>query len=334
MRMPESPDSQAQQAVSADESGEQSQEPSTWNGYGPPPVREYQPPAKSSPEPTAPSEPVESDDAVESTAWNGYGPPPVREPKPAAEPPAAATESTEPVASSDPAEATASTRPPAWNGYGPPPARETDEAEKTNEAGTSTPAADPPQQTVSSSDPDESPDSGEPSTPADSTTPNDSAEPDWNGAGPPPIRRREPVIPVYPKKADAARGGTPGSRPLARPGQRWADDEGAGPPPSNRMAIAAIILGAASIPFGLTGYLGVIAALFAIVFGIIGLRQAKRGRSTRPRLALAGTILGIVGLVLSIVVLVVSVHKINDCKKHIGHTPNRQELTQCAREHI
>lgn len=286
-----------------------------------------------------------------SSGWNGYGPPPVREYtpiKPAVAPePTEPTESAEPVASSDSAEPA---RPAAWNGYGPPPARE-DEASATPapssdaESAEPTPSTEPepddasglPDPVVESTDAVEPAEADEPVAAGDSTESaeaTESADDEWDGTGPPPIRRREPVIPVYPKTPAAPKGPVPGPGPRARQGGRWTSDEESGPPPSNRMAIAAIILGAASIPFGLTGYLGVIAGLFAIVFGIIGLRQAKRGRSTRPRLALAGTILGVVGLVLSIVVLVVSVNKINDCKKHIGHTPNRQELTQCAREHI
>jgi hypothetical protein len=281
-----------------------------WNGYGPPPVREYTPPVAA--EPTEPAEPVASSDSPEPSrapAWNGYGPPPTRDDEPSATPDPS-TDSAEPAESSEPAE--------------PDPVAVSTEAVEPTESDEPVAAAD-------STEPAEATESTESADATESAE--DEAADEWDGSGPPPIRRREPVMPVYPKTTAAPKGPVPGP-PRPRQGGRWSSDEEAGPPPSNRMAIAAIILGAASIPFGLTGYLGVIAGLFAIIFGIIGLRQAKRGRSTRPRLALAGSILGIVGLVLSIVVLVVSVHKINDCKKHIGHTPNRQELTQCAREHI
>ncbi len=320
-RTPESPESDEQQ----NENGL-----ADWNGYGPPPVREHKPIKRATtaePEPAETTEPVASSNPAESTAWNGYGPPPVREPQPAAKSsaPAEPTEPTDPVASSNstdsadataPGESTDTTEP--ADAHEPADAAELDSTESAESS-----------ESVESSETAESNEPTESDEPAES---DETAESEWDGTGPPPIRRREPVIPVYPKTSTAPKGPVPG--PRSQQGQRWADDDTDRPPPSNRMAVAAIILGAASIPFGLTGYLGVIAGLFAIVFGIIGLRQAKRGRSTRPRLALAGSVLGIVGLVLSIVVLVVSVHKINDCKKHIGHTPNRQELTQCAREHI
>jgi len=108
-----------------------------------------------------------------------------------------------------------------------------------------------------------------------------------------------------------------------------------GLPPSNRLPIAAVALGIASIPFGiLTGYLGLVCGLLAVIIGILGIRQVRRGAATRRGLAIAGVVAGGVGLVVSTVVLVISIHRINDCKQHIGHTPSQKELTQCARDHI
>lgn len=109
--------------------------------------------------------------------------------------------------------------------------------------------------------------------------------------------------------------------------------DGTSMPPSNRMPVAALVLGIASIPFGLlTGFLGIACGVIAIVLGIIGIRQVRRGTATRSTFAIAGTVAGAIGVVVSIVVLIISVHHINECKKHIGHTPNQKELAQCARD--
>jgi hypothetical protein len=109
--------------------------------------------------------------------------------------------------------------------------------------------------------------------------------------------------------------------------------DGTGLPTSNRMPIAALVLGIASIPFGLlTGFLGIACGVVAIVVGILGIRQVRRGAATRSRFAIGGVVAGAVGVVVSVVVLIISVHHINDCKKHIGHTPSQKELTQCARD--
>jgi hypothetical protein len=72
--------------------------------------------------------------------------------------------------------------------------------------------------------------------------------------------------------------------------------------PSNGPAIAALVLGICAFVI-----LGPVAAIPAVIFGVIGLRRASDGADGRG-LALAGLILGIVNLVLtvSVIVLIVS----------------------------
>lgn len=118
-------------------------------------------------------------------------------------------------------------------------------------------------------------------------------------------------------------------RPLFGP----ISSDGTSLPPNNRMPVAALVLGIASIPFGLlTGFVGIACGLAAIIVGILGIRKVRRGIATRQAFAIAGIVAGAIGVVVSIVVLIISVHHINECKKHIGHTPSRKELTQCARD--
>ncbi len=103
----------------------------------------------------------------------------------------------------------------------------------------------------------------------------------------------------------------------------------------NGMSIAALSLGAlALIAILLLKSLpiAVLMAVLAIVFGIIGLRQVKRGISDRKGFALAGLILGAIALVLSIVLLFLSYRVYNDCKDKIGHSPSQKELTKCVND--
>jgi hypothetical protein len=137
-------------------------------------------------------------------------------------------------------------------------------------------------------------------------------------------------IPSYPDQPELS-----GDRPARRPMFGPFTGDGSSMPQSNRMPVAALVLGIASIPFGiLTGFLGIVCGLLAVILGLIGMRQVKRGTATKSRFAIGGIVIGVVGLIVAIVVLIISVHRINDCKKHIGHTPSQKELTQCARDHV
>ena len=66
--------------------------------------------------------------------------------------------------------------------------------------------------------------------------------------------------------------------------------------PQNGMGTAAMILGIV----GLLCCPTVIPSILAIVFGVIGNRNAKAGTATNGGMAMAGLIMGIVGVVLAI----------------------------------
>jgi hypothetical protein len=103
----------------------------------------------------------------------------------------------------------------------------------------------------------------------------------------------------------------------------------------NGMTIAALSLGALSLIAILllkSLPIAVLMAVLAIVFGIIGLRQVKRGIADRKGFALSGLILGGIGLVLSVVLLILSYRVYNDCKDKIGHSPSQKELTKCVND--
>jgi hypothetical protein len=68
-------------------------------------------------------------------------------------------------------------------------------------------------------------------------------------------------------------------------------------------------LGVAALVFGIVQFvcLPVIAAILAIVFGILGRKKAKQGLATNGGMATAGLILGIVGLALTVIAFIVMV---------------------------
>ncbi|MBT2511025.1 DUF4190 domain-containing protein [Streptomyces sp. ISL-98] len=81
-----------------------------------------------------------------------------------------------------------------------------------------------------------------------------------------------------------------------------------GPPPQmtqprNGLGVAALVLGIAGVVLGLAVFLfwmSWLPALLALVFGIIGLGNARKGLATNKGMALTGLILGAVGLLLAV----------------------------------
>ncbi|MFJ8233024.1 DUF4190 domain-containing protein [Streptomyces sp. NPDC094448] len=74
-------------------------------------------------------------------------------------------------------------------------------------------------------------------------------------------------------------------------------------PPGNGMGVAALVLGIIGIILGLAVFLfwlSWLPALLALVFGIIGVSQARKGPATNKGMALGGVIMGSIGLLLSI----------------------------------
>lgn len=81
-----------------------------------------------------------------------------------------------------------------------------------------------------------------------------------------------------------------------------------GPPqPSNGLGLASMIVGIVSIPLVCCFYLGVPAAIVAIILGFLGKGKADRGEATNRGMALAGIICGGVAIVFAIVSLILTV---------------------------
>jgi FtsH-binding integral membrane protein len=74
----------------------------------------------------------------------------------------------------------------------------------------------------------------------------------------------------------------------------------------NGLGVAALVLGIISLLFMIfLPPIGVVLGILALIFGIIGVRRARRGEATNRGQALAGAITGGIGLVASVVILTV-----------------------------
>jgi len=102
----------------------------------------------------------------------------------------------------------------------------------------------------------------------------------------------------------------------------------------NGMAIAALVLGIVSIPGGFTVWIGLIAGVLGIVFGIIGLRRASQPGGRGKGMAVAGLATGVVGLVLSIVVGLFIVNELGRCRDQLGPGATPRQLSDCITNNI
>lgn len=106
---------------------------------------------------------------------------------------------------------------------------------------------------------------------------------------------------------DAATPPSPGTPPTPPPPPPGPPDVPPVPTdaaaPRNGMGTAALVLGIIGLVLACAFGLGIIVAVIAIVLGVIGLKNVKKGVASNRGSALAGIILGIAGLVVGAVVV-------------------------------
>ena len=89
---------------------------------------------------------------------------------------------------------------------------------------------------------------------------------------------------------------------------------GGGPParPSNGIGIAALVVGIVSLFLFWIPFLGLVLAILALVFGIIGIRKASRGEATNKGMAITGVVTGALALVGALIVSVVFIFFVDE----------------------
>jgi hypothetical protein len=107
------------------------------------------------------------------------------------------------------------------------------------------------------------------------------------------------------------------------------------PPPQNGTGTAALVLGIVGVFFAVLFFpLGFVLAVAGLVFGIVGLRKARRGLATNRGVALAGTLLSVLALIICIgwgVLVGVLIDKTRDCN---DPDLSRGEQRQCIEDEL
>jgi ABC-type Fe3+-siderophore transport system permease subunit len=114
----------------------------------------------------------------------------------------------------------------------------------------------------------------------------------------------------------------------------YASGEPIDQPGGNGIAVAALVLGLASIPTAFTVYLGAICGVLGIVFGVLGLLRARRRQGRGRAMALAGLAAAVIGLVLSVVLFGYTAKRLQECRNELGPNATRSQLQQCVRDKL
>jgi len=114
----------------------------------------------------------------------------------------------------------------------------------------------------------------------------------------------------------------------------WPDDDSTRLARRSGSAIAAVVLGTLAIPLALTVYLGVLAGLLGLVFGIVGVRRTRGGRASGRGMAVTGIVTALVGLAVAITLGVLSLRTYRDCEAKVGHRPTRAEWNDCLHNRV
>lgn len=104
------------------------------------------------------------------------------------------------------------------------------------------------------------------------------------------------------------------------------------------MATAALVLGILALITSFTIIGGVLLGLLALIFGVIGLRRARRGLATGRGRAIAGIILGLLGIAIAVALVAIGASLLNSdegkdlqsCLKDAG--TDRSQVQQCEDE--
>lgn len=132
---------------------------------------------------------------------------------------------------------------------------------------------------------------------------------------PPEENAPQQVASPYPGAPD---GGPLGQAPLvSRPAER-----------RNGFGLTALILGIIGLILAFA-IIGLIPALLALIFGIVGIRRVSRGIATNRGVAITGVVLGVLGIAISGAILGFVLHRYNSC--HDKYETRSSGFVHCIR---
>lgn len=151
-----------------------------------------------------------------------------------------------------------------------------------------------------------------------------------------------PATPPYPPAGPrTSQASTPYPGPPPGPSEPHAPYGAPTPPPyhgyvqprtGNGKAIAALVLGLASIPLCFVSILDAALIVPAVILGLIALGESRSGRTGGRGLAIAGVACAVVGAVLAALVTVWYVHAANRCGGL--DQGSSAEFKQCVQQHL
>ncbi len=111
----------------------------------------------------------------------------------------------------------------------------------------------------------------------------------------------------------------PPSSPQSSPPQSGAPGQhyGAGPPPQNGMAVAALVLGILGVVFVIIlfffPFVGLILGVLGVIFGFIGRNRAQQNPAIGRRgMAMAGLICGVIAIAIAIILIILGIIAVNE----------------------
>ncbi|MFE6689095.1 DUF4190 domain-containing protein [Streptomyces sp. NPDC057743] len=105
--------------------------------------------------------------------------------------------------------------------------------------------------------------------------------------------------------------------------------------PSNGMGVAALVLGLVGCALGVLIFLfwlSWLPAVLAVIFGGVGLSQARAGRATNKGMAVAGLVLGIIGVLAAVAGAVFTVVLVDDARTRTKEVKTEQRVEKKAAE--
>jgi hypothetical protein len=106
-------------------------------------------------------------------------------------------------------------------------------------------------------------------------------------------------------------------------------------PPRNGAGTTALVLGILALIFTVLFFpIGLVLALFAIGFAMVGRSRAKRGTATNRGAATTGMVLGVLSLIVGIMFAVISVFAFQQIRECIDPGMSQTEIRECIRVNI
>jgi uncharacterized membrane protein len=110
------------------------------------------------------------------------------------------------------------------------------------------------------------------------------------------------------------------------------------PLPKNGLAIPALVLGVLAVVLFWTVLGGILLGVLAVVFGILGMRRARRGGAPHGGLSIAGAVLGGLGLIASLVIVVIGASVVGsdefkNLQECVDQAQTQAEMDRCERDY-